>query len=131
MAQHNDFGKLGEQLAQQHLVRQGFAIMETNYRVGKLEADIIAYREGLLAFVEVKTRGENAIEQAPREAVTREKQEKIKKAAASYLQHNKTKLQPRFDVIEIVTGENDPPLSAKRIEHLKNAFETGDLHAAF
>ena len=56
MAQHNDIGKLGEELAQQHLVKQGFAILERNYRKGRYEVDIIAYKEGLMVFVEVKTR---------------------------------------------------------------------------
>lgn len=124
-------GAAGEVIAARFLRENGYDILAVNSRTRLGEVDIIAADKRYIAFVEVKTRGENAIEHAPREAVTREKQEKIKKAAASYLQHNKTKLQPRFDVIEIVTGENDPPLSAKRIEHLKNAFETGDLHAAF
>ena len=56
MATHNDTGKLGETLAQEYLVSQGFAIMATNWHRGKFEIDIIAYREGLIVFAEVKTR---------------------------------------------------------------------------
>ena len=48
MATHNDTGKLGETLAQEYLVSQGFAIVATNWHRGKFEIDIIAYREGLI-----------------------------------------------------------------------------------
>ena len=124
-------GAAGEVIAARFLREQGYELLAVNAHTRFGEVDIIAADERVIAFIEVKTRGENGWEQSPREAVTREKQEKIKKAAASYLQRNKTDLQPRFDVIEVITAPTGSPLSAKRVEHLKNAFETGDLHAAF
>ena len=124
-------GAAGEVIAARFLREQGYDILAVNARTRLGEVDIIAADGQYIAFVEVKTRGENAITQSPREAVTRDKQEKIKKAAASYLQRNHTKLQPRFDVIEVITSPSDSPLSAKKVEHIKSAFETGDLHAAF
>ena len=46
MAQHNDTGKIGEQLACRHLEQHGFAILKTNWKMGKYEVDIVAYKDG-------------------------------------------------------------------------------------
>lgn len=125
-------GAAGEVIAARFLREHGYDIVAVNVRSRLGEVDIIAADKTYIAFVEVKTRGENdPVFSSPKEAVSLEKQEKIRKTAAMYLQHNKTDLQPRFDVIEIVTAAMDAPLAAKRVEHLKNAFEAGDLHAAF
>ena len=124
-------GAAGEVIAARFLREQGYDIVAVNVRSRLGEVDIIAADETTIAFVEVKTRGEHDFAYAPREAVTKEKQDKIKKTAMLYLQHNPTELQPRFDVIEVVRSVDDPPLCAKRVEHLKNVFETGDLRAAF
>ena len=124
-------GAAGEVIAARFLREKGYDILAVNSRSRLGEVDIIAADQQVIAFVEVKTRDENGMEESPREAVTREKQEKIKKTAALYLQHNPTTLQPRFDVIEVVTASGAAPLSAKRVVHLENAFETGDLRAAF
>ena len=73
MAEHNDTGMQGEALARRHLEEQGFAIMETNWRRGKYEVDIIAYKEGLIVFAEVKTRNSTDYGN-PEEFVDRKKQ---------------------------------------------------------
>ena len=124
-------GAAGEVIAARFLREKGYDILAVNTRSRLGEVDIIAADGKYIAFVEVKTRDENALAESPREAVTREKQKKIKKTAALYLQHNQTTLQPRFDVIEVVTCADNAPLSAKTVEHIQNAFETGDLRAAF
>jgi putative endonuclease len=49
-------GRLGEQLAAEHLIRRGFQIVERNYRTRWGELDIVAYDGRTLAFCEVKTR---------------------------------------------------------------------------
>ena len=56
MAQHNELGKKGEQLAVDFLVENSYDIMERNYRFDKAEVDIIAQKGDILAIVEVKTR---------------------------------------------------------------------------
>ena len=56
MAQHNDLGKKGEQLAIDYLVKKGYTILDKNWRFQKAEVDIIAQKEETLAVVEVKTR---------------------------------------------------------------------------
>ena len=56
MAQHNQLGKKGEELAVNHLLKKGYNILERNYRFDKAEVDIIAQKKDILAVVEVKTR---------------------------------------------------------------------------
>lgn len=55
MAEHNDIGKIGEDLATSFLMKQGFRIIERNYRIQQGELDIIAKKDGLLRFIEVKS----------------------------------------------------------------------------
>ncbi len=122
-------GAAGEILAARFLREKGYTILTANYRTRGGEIDIIAQDGQYIAFVEVKTRGKASL-YAPREAVTREKQRRIIRTAALYLQQFPTALQPRFDVMEIF-ADADSPLQALRIEHIPHAFEAGDLHAAF
>lgn len=56
MAEHNDLGKLGENLAVAHLEENGYSILERNFIIQKAEIDIIAQKDSILAIVEVKTR---------------------------------------------------------------------------
>ena len=56
MAEHNELGKLGEELAVSYLQKNGYIIMDTNWTFQKAEIDIIAKKENTLAIVEVKTR---------------------------------------------------------------------------
>lgn len=122
-------GAVGEVLAARFLRSKGYTIVASNYRCRFGEIDIIASQGQYIAFVEVKTRSEDAY-YAPREAVTTMKQNRILKTAALYLQTHGTGLQPRFDVIEIVT-KKDRPMDVLEIDHLMSAYETGDLHASF
>lgn len=110
-------GETGEKLSAKYLKKQKYKILDMNYHGPEGEIDVIAQKGDIVAFVEVKTRNENAIA-APREAVTFLKQDKIKKTAARYLIN--TKLQPRFDIIEVILDENKKLVN---IEHIENAFE--------
>ena len=56
MAEHNDLGKKGEMMAEAHLLKNGYTIVEKNWRFGRAEIDIIAQKDHTLAIVEVKTR---------------------------------------------------------------------------
>lgn len=56
MAQHNELGEKGEQLAVNYLLQKGYSIIERNYRFNKAEVDIIAKKVDILAIIEVKTR---------------------------------------------------------------------------
>lgn len=122
-------GVVGEIVASRFLREKGYDVLTANYRCRFGEIDIIARDGDYIVFVEVKTRGENAIF-TPREAVTLSKQKKLLKTASFFMQAHKTKLQPRFDVIEVYASALSP-LQPKEIDHIQNAFEAGDLHAAF
>lgn len=122
-------GAAGEVLAARFLRDKGYTLLASNYRSRFGEIDIIACDREYIAFVEVKTRQEGAL-YAPKEAVTRAKQQRIMKTAAFYLSRHPTGLQPRFDVIEIVTQRQNP-MRALELDHLMGAYEAGDLGSAF
>ena len=106
-------GKIGEVVAFNYLKENNYKILETNYTCKLGEIDIIAQKDDIIVFVEVKART-TAKFGLPREAVTPYKQHKIKLVATFYLQKTKNfgKIC-RFDVIEILGGN---------INHIQNAF---------
>jgi len=106
-------GRLGERTAVKYLKEKGYKILEKNYKTHVGEIDIIAEKDGVVVFVEVKTRSNGSFG-TPAEAVGYRKQEKYKKVAAEYLLKKKrTENECRFDVFGIENGE---------IEHIENAF---------
>lgn len=116
-------GVLGEQYAANYLKLQGYRIVDMNFRTRFGEIDIIAQKEVILAFVEVKTRSLNTLAR-PAQAVNTSKQRKIITAAMIYLEQHPNELQPRFDVIEIITATKNE-FRVVDIEHLTGAFEVG------
>ena len=114
----NNKGKLAELKASQYLISKNYRIVECNYSTRFGEIDIIAVKDKVIAFIEVKMRDENRIA-LPREFVNKSKQQKIIASSKIYLAHHKTQLQPRFDIIEVYTENN----KIKSIEHLENAFQ--------
>lgn len=121
MAEHNDTGMQGEALACRHLEEQGFAIMKTNWRRGKNEVDIIAYKEGLIVFAEVKTRS-NLQYGNPEEFVDRKKQKAYIRLADAYVTKYQRQEEVRFDIISVVMGPE-----GYRIEHMENAFSPAEV----
>lgn len=115
MADHNELGKWGEELARHHLLKQGYAIGGENIRVGGVEIDFIATRDDTICFVEVKTRSTDFID--PIEAVDNRKRCRMARAANAYLQAYDIPLEPRFDIILIIGN----PLHYT-IEHIPDAF---------
>ena len=122
-------GAAGEVIAARFLREKGYMILTANYRCRQGEIDILAADRSYIVFVEVKTRCEGAL-YAPREAVTAAKRRRILTTAMLYLSRHPSELQPRFDVVEVVTKPN-APLEAVEINHISGAFEAGDLDAAF
>jgi putative endonuclease len=113
----NTLGKQGEAIALDFLRNKGFSIIRKNYRTVFGEIDIIAKDKGVIVFVEVKTRTDNAFGH-PFEAVDQRKREKIRKVALSFLKTQKNEAPSRFDVISITRGGGET-----RIEHIQDAFE--------
>jgi len=122
---NNASGKIGEDYAAQFLTKKGYRVVARNYRSRFGEIDLIAENKEYIVFAEVKTRDKHYTV-SPLEAVTAGKQKKIIKTALFYLQSSKTALQPRFDVIGIVTAAD--PFSVLSVEHIENAFFGGEFH---
>ena len=116
MAEHNDKGLAGEELAAAFLSQNGYAILEKNWQFGREEIDIIARKDNILVVVEVKTRSGSFFGE-PEEFVNRQKQRNLIKAANAYIEKNSLELEVRFDIIGIIlTGKNH------RINHIEDAF---------
>jgi putative endonuclease len=115
-------GRLGEQLAAEHLIRRGFQIIERNYRTRWGELDIVAYDGRTLAFCEVKTRRVSAPGRDPLESVHTRKRSKVRKMAGSWLIERTDRPYAdnvRFDAIGVTLG---PSGRLVRLEHLEGAF---------
>jgi putative endonuclease len=116
MAKHIDLGNKGEDLAKALLLQKKYQILETNWRSGRAEIDIIAKDGEALVFVEVKTRGSETTEK-PQEAVGRKKQKLMVRGATVYAQQINHDWEIRFDVIAITHYRNPPT-----VNHIVDAF---------
>ena len=116
MAEHNELGKLGEELAVAFLKENGYVILEVNWFFDKAEIDIIAQKGTVLAVVEVKTR--SSLEFGlPQEFVKPKKIQLLVKAINEYVTQKDLDTEVRFDIIAI-HKEN----SEFVIEHIEDAF---------
>ena len=123
-ANKREIGAVGERKAAEFLQRNGYTIVKTNYRVGRLgEIDIIANDNEYICFIEVKTRRTSTFG-SPGEAVTKTKQQKIRQIAAIYLTNTrKMDSKVRFDVVEILMNKTmENANSIKSINLIKDAF---------
>ena len=116
MAQHNELGKKGEQLAVDYLLEHDYTIVERNYRFDKAEVDIIAQKQDVLAIIEVKTRSSTDFGN-PQDFVKPKQIQRLVKAVDEYVYVNNLDVDIRFDIIAIV--KNGKQLT---IEPLKDAF---------
>ena len=114
-----EVGERGERLARKHLERLGYAIIETNYRCGEGEIDIIARDGEVLVFVEVRARRSDTCGSAA-ESITDAKKARITAAAESYVQaHASPDTELRIDTVLITMDRGGRALA---IEHLENAI---------
>ncbi|MBK8600119.1 MAG: YraN family protein [Flavobacterium sp.] len=116
MAEHNELGKQGEELAVDFLQKNGYEILETNWTFQKAEIDVIAQKEEVLAIVEVKTRS-NIDFGLPQDFVKPKKIQLLVKAVNEYVTQNDLDVSVRFDIIAIQKNGNE-----FIIEHLEDAF---------
>lgn len=118
MARHNEIGKWGEQLAYEYLVKNGYAILERNWRMRHLETDIIAMKGPRIIFVEVKTRTNPNDD--PLRAIDKKRMMHMIRSARGYITRYNIRHEYQFDIIA-VTGNpvgDTPPV----IEHIPDAF---------
>jgi putative endonuclease len=116
MGIHNEFGKEGEQIAVDYLIKKGYTINYKNYRYLKAEIDIIAQKNDTLAIVEVRSRRSDYIENIA-ETVTPKKIKLLVMAADHYVTDNEIDVDVRFDIITILKNKN-----RFELEHLESAF---------
>lgn len=119
MAEHNELGKAGEDIAAEFLRIKGFDIQCRNYRFKHLEIDIIAQDKDELVIVEVKTRTSDYLSEASL-TVSKNKQKGVIKAANNYIIENEIDLECRFDIITVILNSK-----GKEIEHIQAAFQPG------
>ncbi len=111
-------GQEGERLAVRFLEKQGFRILDRNYRNRLGEIDIVADDNGVLVFVEVRTLKASA-GHSPEETIQWKKQQRISRTALAYIQHKRLEDRPaRFDVISVTLAGDRPTL-----RHIPDAFE--------
>jgi putative endonuclease len=111
-------GMLGEKLAGEFLGRNGYSILETNYRCPGGEIDIIARQKDTLVFIEVRTKTGRQFG-VPEESITPAKMEKLRTVAAHYCQyHDDLPEARRIDVVAIEMNRKGRPT---RIELIENA----------
>jgi len=117
MADHNELGKLGEQIAADYLLRNGYEILKRNYFYDKAEIDIIAQKSpDTLVIVEVKTRNSDFFGD-PQDFVKPSKIKLLVKAANEYVISNDLDLEVRFDIIAIIKNK-----AVEKLEHFEDAF---------
>jgi len=124
-----EIGMLGEKAAAEYLENQGYSVICTNYSCRYGEIDIIAADELYILFTEVKTRAKNSFG-TPAEAVNRRKQKKLIITATDYIYKHPVAMQPRFDVIEVITPASGD-FSSTQINHIQNAFFLEDANGIF
>ena len=109
MARHNDFGKQGEDIAAGWLTAKGFDILHRGWRHGRSEIDIIAVRQKVYHFIEIKcSRGKSFGH--PEERVGRAKLSRIMRVAAHWLYENHILSHHRvqYDVLAIQLEADGP-----------------------
>ncbi len=111
-------GAYGEHLAAKYLRCEKYSIKAANFKTNTGEIDLIAEKNGVLCFIEVKTRQAGGM-LPPAAAVDLHKQENIKSCASVYLNKwAKNANEFRFDIIEVLLEEKE----LISINHIKNAF---------
>ncbi|WP_295717377.1 YraN family protein [Mucilaginibacter sp.] len=117
MAQHLELGRAGEALAKTHLENSGYEILDENWTYGKAEIDLIAYKNKVIIFVEVKTRTGTGFGQ-PEDFVDARKQKLLASAADEYIYLMNHQGDVRFDIIAILFDKNKNYI----LNHIEDAF---------
>jgi putative endonuclease len=115
-------GRLGEDLALDHLRRLGFALVARNYRTRHGELDLVVFDGRTLVFAEVKTRRASAAGRAPWEALGAGKQQRVRRMAMAFLVEENDRpwsADLRFDAIGVVIDAHG---ALVRLEHIEAAF---------
>ena len=114
-------GRLGEALAAAHLEQRGWTILDHGFRLGHREIDLIAQRDDVIAFIEVKTRAGLGFGH-PLESITRRKRADIERVARAWIaRYGRDTHTYRFDAVGIVWPSGEEPV----IEYVEDAWRGG------
>ena len=113
-------GQLGERAAANYLRKKEYKIIAVNFYSNMGEIDIIAEDEQYICFIEVKTRTEGGLLE-PKDSVSKIKRKRLESTAKYYLAYNETKLNPRFDIIEVIISDTET-FNVISINHIEDAF---------
>jgi putative endonuclease len=116
MSESHNLGIKGEDIAAEHLKKSGYKILIRNWKWGKNEIDIIAEKDDIFVFVEVKTRTDEFLGGVA-SAISTEKQKSIIYAADGYIRRFNVDKESRFDVITIIMSGD-----THTIDHIESAF---------
>ena len=116
MIYRQNFGKEGENAAAAYLQQNGYQVLHKNYRYKRAEIDIIAQKEQVLVFAEVKTRSTHR-HGYPEEAVSARKEALFLDAAADYIEKTGWLYDIRFDILAVT-----PAASGFNVYHVEDAF---------
>lgn len=119
-------GQFGERLAAAHLEAAGYRIVERNFRCREGEIDVIAQRDAVLVFVEVRTRRGDAMGRAV-DSLTPLKGARISAAADAYCQQRPA--SPAERRIDVIAVDLSPQGRLLRLDHIENAFAGDELPA--
>lgn len=117
MAIHLELGRRGESLAKTHLENAGYEILDENWTHGKAEVDLIAYKDKVIIFTEVKTRTGNSFGE-PEDFVDARKQKLLVSAADEYIYLMDHQGDVRFDIISILFDKQ----ANYTLKHIEDAF---------
>jgi putative endonuclease len=116
MASHNDLGKLGEDLAVEYLIKDGYEILERNWKFQKAEIDIIALKDNILAIIEVKTRSSITFG-LPQDFVKPKKIRLLLAAVNAFVSEKDILYEVRLDIIAIFKDKKQ-----FNLEHLYDSY---------
>ena len=118
----NQIGKKGEEIAREYLITKGYDIVDSNWRYKKSEIDLIARKEDLLIFIEVKSRSSIRFGK-PEEFIDDHKIKNLCRAASRYMMERGYEWEFRFDVVAILFKD---PINYD-LRHIEDAFFPGVL----
>lgn len=118
-------GRMGENIACQFLERKGFEILERNYRKPWGEIDIVAEKDGVVRFIEVKAVSRESLEDGsremdyrPEEMATAEKLRKVARTALLYMEQKRDKREFQIDVVGVVLNKATRQARCRLIEQV-------------
>ena len=113
-AENLNIGKRGEDIARRHLEKKGYCVIEQNYRTKYSEMDLIATKDGVLVFIEVRTKTSERFG-APEDTINKQKIARLIRSAKAYLAYKKHEGPARIDAVCVVLGQEE-----ERINHYES-----------